>query len=144
MSAIPGSEVDVLEREHALEEAEFGARYLRMVCQFIHRLNANFYRDLTTGRPVEFSKELAGLKIALIHSEVSEMLEGVRKENKDEHLPSRMAEEVEAADAFIRLADYCAWRKLDLAGAVVDKLKYNTTREDHTNEARRAEGGKKF
>jgi hypothetical protein len=33
---------------------------------------------------------------------------------------------------------------LDIAGAVKEKLAYNATRQDHTNEARRAAHGKKF
>lgn len=83
-------------------------------------------------------------KICLIHSEVSEMMEGLRKGLPDDHLPHRSMEEVEAADIFIRLADYCGARGLDLAGAVVEKLAYNQQRADHKPEARAAEGGKSF
>lgn len=85
-----------------------------------------------------------GAKIALIHSEVSEMLEGLRKGLHDDHLPDRMMEEVEAADVFIRLLDYCGARNIDLAGAVIEKLEYNKRRADHKQEARQAAGGKKF
>lgn len=87
---------------------------------------------------------LFAMKIALIHSEVSEMLEGLRKGLPDDHLPERSMEEVEAADIFIRLADYCGARGLDLMGAVAAKLSYNERRADHKQEAREAEGGKKF
>ena len=83
-------------------------------------------------------------KIALIHSEVSEMLEGLRKGLPDDHLPHRSAEEVEAADVFIRLVDYCGARKIDLAAAVTEKMHYNETRADHKPDARGVAGGKKF
>lgn len=83
-------------------------------------------------------------KIALIHSEVSEMLEGLRKGLPDDHLPNRSMEEVEAADILIRLFDYAGARGLDLAGAVREKMAYNAQRMDHTREHRAAEGGKKF
>jgi len=83
-------------------------------------------------------------KIALIHSEVSEMLEGLRKGHRDDHLPDRSAEEVEAADIFIRLMDYCGARHLDILGAVIAKLEYNLFRVDHKPEARAAPGGKQF
>lgn len=84
----------------------------------------------------------AAAKLALIHSEVSEALEGVRKGEMDSHLPHRKAEEVELADAMIRIFDLAGARGLDLAGAIVDKLAYNITRADHTREARAAAGGK--
>ena len=86
--------------------------------------------------------ELYATKIALIHSEVSEMLEGLRKGHADDHLPDRSMEEVEAADIFIRLMDYCGARDFDLAGAVREKLEYNLTRADHQREARAQPGGK--
>jgi hypothetical protein len=107
----------------------------------IHQANAHFYTDLKTGQRLDRN---VGELIALIHSEVSEMLEGVRKELMDTHLVHRPMEEVEAADIFIRLMDYCAYRGLDLGGATIEKLEYNRRRADHTNAARLAAGGKKF
>lgn len=119
---------------------EFAQR-LNSVAAEIHTANSKFYKDLTTGRPIDRNP---GEMLCLIHSEVSEMLEGVRKGLPDSHLPDRTAEEVEAADVLIRLLDYCCFRRLDLGGAVLAKLAYNATRADHTDEARRAAGGKKF
>jgi NTP pyrophosphatase (non-canonical NTP hydrolase) len=109
--------------------------------ELIHLNNAHFYRDLATGAPIERNP---AEMIALQHSELSEMLEGVRKGGQDKHLPHRSVEEVELADLFIRALDYAAFRKLDLEGAIKDKLAYNVTRQDHTREARLAAGGKKF
>lgn len=106
----------------------------------IHAANAHFYRDLVTNAPIGN----VGEKIALIHSEASEMLEYARKGGNDKHLTDRPGEEVEAADILIRLLDYCAWRGLDLGGATLAKLAYNRTRADHTREARLADDGKKF
>lgn len=88
--------------------------------------------------------EFAAVKIALIHSEVSELLEGVRKGHNDEHLPHRRSEEVEAADLLIRLLDLAGAREWDLDGAVADKRAYNRHRLDHSRTAREAVGGKKF
>lgn len=130
-----------LTQAYNLSQAKLYAGDVGHLQYWINRLNQHFYRDIDTGKPVE--RNPAEL-IALIHSELSEMLEGVRKDVKDTHLKHRRMEEVEAADVLIRLLDYCAYRHLDLEGAVKEKLTYNTTRHDHTNEARRAVNGKKF
>lgn len=103
---------------------------------------AGWYTDRHTGKPIERN---AAEMIALMHSELSEMLEGVRKGNiNDSHLPHRSSEEVEAADLLIRLFDYAGYRGLDLAGAYLEKRAYNDSRKDHKLENRRKEGGKAF
>lgn len=91
-----------------------------------------------------FDHNVFGCKIALIHSEVSEAMEGGRKNKTDDHLPHRPAEEVELADAIIRIMDLAGARQLDVAGALVEKLAYNQQRADHKPENRFAPGGKAF
>lgn len=81
-------------------------------------------------------------KLALVHSEVSEALEGVRKNLMDDKLPHRKMIEVELADAVIRILDLAGHEGLDLSGAIVEKLYYNDQRADHKIENRLAEGGK--
>jgi hypothetical protein len=81
-------------------------------------------------------------KAALIHSEISEMVEGMRKGFMDSHLRWRAASEVEGADAFIRLADLMAARGEDLGHSTDEKFAYNQERADHKVENREAEGGK--
>lgn len=81
-------------------------------------------------------------KLALVHSEISEMLEGIRKGKMDDHLPDREASEVEGADAFIRLADLMGFLQHQLGTATGEKFDYNQERPDHKKEAREGEGGK--
>ena len=83
-------------------------------------------------------------KLCLIHSEVSEAMEGARKDLMDDHLPHRKMVEVELADAMIRIMDLAGAMGLDLGGATVEKLQYNTSRADHKTENRVSTGGKKF
>ena len=85
-----------------------------------------------------------GELIALMHSELSEALEAIRKDLDDDHLLNRKGVEVELADAVIRIFDFCSYHKLDLGGAIRDKIEYNANRADHKIENRNKEHGKKF
>lgn len=67
-------------------------------------------------------------RIALIHSELSEAVEGIRKDAMDDKLPHRKMEEVELADVLIRMEDYAGTYSLDLGGARDEKEFMNTTR----------------
>ena len=82
--------------------------------------------------------------IALIHSEVSEAMEGLRKNLMDDHLTHRKMAEVELADAIIRICDFAGSKEYDLEGAIFEKLEYNKSRADHKRENRAKEGGKAF
>ena len=82
--------------------------------------------------------------LCLVHSEISEAMEGARKNRMDDHLPHRKALEVELADAMIRILDLAGAYQLDLGCALVEKLVYNTQRADHKRDARAADDGKKF
>jgi hypothetical protein len=107
----------------------------------IHALNKRWYKDPATGQPIVPN---VGEKLCLVHSEISEALEGARKNKMDDHLPHRKSEEVELADALIRILDWAAYRGFDIGSAVSEKLAYNTRRVDHTDAARLAVNGKQF
>lgn len=87
---------------------------------------------------------LVGQKLCLIHSEVSEGMEGHRKGLQDDKLPHRPMTEVELADAVIRAFDLAGALGYDLGGAIQEKLEFNTQRPDHKPEARAAAGGKAY
>jgi NTP pyrophosphatase (non-canonical NTP hydrolase) len=106
-----------------------------------HEANINWWRNPVTGLPIQRNK---GELIALIHSELSECLEGYRKDLMDDHLLHRKMEEVELADALIRIFDYAGGYGLDIGGAFVEKMEYNRNRQDHKLEMRIQTGGKKF
>ncbi len=67
-------------------------------------------------------------KICLMHTELSEALEGVRKDLKSDKIPEFSSEEEEMADVFIRLMDYAGGFKLRLGQAILAKLAYNESR----------------
>jgi NTP pyrophosphatase (non-canonical NTP hydrolase) len=83
-------------------------------------------------------------KLALVHSELSEALEADRKDLMDDKLPHRDGREVELADAVIRIFDLAGAFGMDLGGAIMEKLTYNSHRADHKKENREAVGGKAY
>ena len=85
-----------------------------------------------------------GTLLCLVHSEISEAMEGDRKKLQDDHLPHRPMIEVELADAVIRIFDMAGGLGLDVAGALAEKFEYNHVRADHKRENRESENGKKY
>lgn len=117
----------------------------------IHANNvaAGWWSDLATGESLtskqgEPAKRNVPEMLCLVHSEISEAMEGYRKNLMDDKLPHRSMIEVELADAVIRICDMAGGLGLDLEGAINEKLEYNKNRADHKIENRVKENGKKF
>ncbi|CEF89400.1 hypothetical protein [Pseudomonas phage vB_PaeM_C2-10_Ab08] len=127
---------ELFERESVFE---FVSGFNKMMTG-LEVVNRKWNTDLVTGEPI---KRDALHMLMLVTTEIAEAAEGVRKDLMDDHLPERKMEEVELADAIIRIMDYANVRGLDVAGAMIEKIEYNMTRADHKREARLAEGGKK-
>lgn len=106
-----------------------------------HAANSKWWQNIETGERIERNK---GELLCLIHSEISEAMEGERKNLMDDKLPHRRMAEVELVDAMIRIFDYAGAFGYDLEGAYQEKMEFNSQREDHTHEARSKQGGKSF
>lgn len=115
----------------------------------IHSKNieAGWWNDPETGESLldkSYAPYVIATKMLLIGTEISEAVEGYRKDLMDDKLPHRSMVEVELADALIRILDLAGALNCDLDGAIREKREFNKTRSDHKVENRVKKNGKKF
>lgn len=123
-----------------IEEFTAGLDALAITCHVL-AVSRGWWHDSQTGDAKELN---IGERYALMHSELSEGLEAVRKDLVSDHIPEFTGEEEELSDVLIRLLDYAGAKRLRLGEAFIAKLRFNAVREDYSVEARECEGGKKF
>ena len=133
---------DVINRDAEINKLR-RSQTLTQLSKMVHEANVKWWQDIDTGVPLSRNK---GELLALIHSEVSEALEGERKSLMDDKLPQYRMAPVEIIDTIIRCLDYLAGfhPDVDVQEVFDAKMAFNATREDHTHEARRIAGGKQF
>lgn len=121
------------------------ATEINTAVSLVHHQNveAGWWNDLHTGEDLRGKRNVPEM-LCLIHSEISEAMEGHRKNLMDDKLPHRPMIEVELADAVIRIMDLSGGLNLDLGGAIAEKLAFNRTRADHGRSQRLASGGKTY
>ena len=86
------------------EDMDFASEVVTRLAKLCHQasFDAGWWSDIKTG---ELMPPSVALKTVLIHSEISEAMEGDRKSLQDDKLPHRSMFEVELADTVIRICD---------------------------------------
>lgn len=148
--------VDRISTPNGKQEIESAANILTNLCHGVsrecgwwnHRQTGLNLIDVVNSPSDPLQELLAGAlvsqKLCLSHSELSEAMEGHRKGLMDDKLPHRKMIEVELADAIIRIFDLAGAMRLDVAGAIAEKMKFNAQRPDHKPENRDKIGGKSY
>ena len=124
------------------------AYVITALADMIHEDNvkAGWWTDLKTGEDLHGKRNIPEM-LALVHSEISEALEGHRKKLMDDKLPNRPMLRVELIDAMIRILDMLGSEanQEHPAGLIFqEKRAYNANRADHKPENRLQAGGKAF
>lgn len=105
---------------------------------------AGWWTNQKTGESITSNPYCFSNKLMLTVSELSEAMEGDRKNLMDDKLPHRPMREVELADAVIRIMDLAGAYGMDIGGAIAEKMAFNAHRPDHKPENRVAAGGKSY
>lgn len=136
---------DTISSEFSRNQLAANLRDAQHVCHGL-AAEAGWWTDPKTGRKIDpnATPYLVAAKLMLCVTELAEACEGHRKDLMDDKLPHRSMIEVELADTVIRCLDLAGAMGLDVGGAIVEKLLFNSTREDHKMENRAKTGGKAY
>lgn len=107
-----------------------------------NNVKVGWWKDSVTYGGDVADKYFVATKLCLSHSEISEGMEGLRKNLADDKLPHWPMLAVEIADAIIRLLDIAGYFGWPIGQIMAEKMAYNAIRKDHQLEVRNADGGK--
>lgn len=137
------------EADYNIECSEPGVFSFEEHAKLCHNASYNngWWHDPDTGEELPtkgfIGAHVIGCKIGLINSEVSEIMEGHRKQKMDDKLPEYRALDVEIVDVLIRLLDLAGKMGTPVDEIYDSKMTFNDVRIDHQLESRK-NGGKLY
>ena len=145
---ITAEELEAMGYEYYTEQKEM-TKTLDDYAKQCHEASYNngWWHDPDTGEELPttgfLGAHVIGCKIGLINSEVSEIMEGHRKQKMDDKLPQYREMDVEIVDVLIRAFDLAGKMGSPISEIYEAKMGFNDVRIDHTLEARK-NGGKLY
>lgn len=86
--------------------------------------------------PISLPKKNISELLCHIHSDIAEAFHGSRLHTMDDELPARTRLESKLAKAVVRIFDAAGGMKLDLAGAIADRIKVEGTPDYYKRQIR--------
>lgn len=114
---------------------------LNELAKDVQECNEKWWIDIHTGEKIDRNR---GELLMLAVSELSEAMEGDRKNRIDDKLPQYKQFDVEVVDCLIRLLDIARLFSAPIQEIYEAKMLFNLTRVDHKHENRLLDGGKKY
>lgn len=103
------------------------AKFFNLLARELHQQQRDLLNyPLETPSPIPFA--LTYEKLALMGTEVSELIKAFHKDLPAEHIKGFSGEEEEAADVILRVLDYAGARNLRIGEAIVAKTEANLKR----------------
>lgn len=110
-----------------MKEPKVVTKFFNEVAAYLHQQQRELL-NYPPGTPSPIPFAMTYEKLALMTTEVSELIRAFHKDLPSEHIPGFTGEEEECADVILRALDYAGARNLRIGEALAAKIEANSNR----------------